>query len=114
VMGITFKENCPDIRNSKVADLVKELETWGVKVVVADPWANAEEVKHEYGIDLGSIDASNKVDSLVVAVGHNEFRAMTPQQLKDLCRAEKPVLGDIKALFDRHAATDVGFTVFRF
>lgn len=114
VMGITFKENCPDIRNSKVADLVKELETWGVKVVVADPWANAEEVKHEYGIDLGSIDASNKVDSLVVAVGHNEFRAMTPEQLKDLCRAEKPVLGDIKALFDRHSAADAGFTVFRF
>jgi UDP-N-acetyl-D-galactosamine dehydrogenase len=113
-MGITFKENCPDIRNSKVADLVKELETWGVKVVVADPWANAEEVKHEYGIDLGGIDASNKVDSLVVAVGHNEFRTMTPEQLKGLCRSEKPVLGDIKALFDRHAVADVGFTVFRF
>jgi UDP-N-acetyl-D-galactosamine dehydrogenase len=114
VMGITFKENCPDIRNSKVADLIKELKIWGVKVVVADPWANAEEVKHEYGIDLGSIDASNKVDSLVIAVGHNEFRAMTPEQLRDLCRSEKPVLGDIKALFDRHAAADVGFTVFRF
>lgn len=114
VMGITFKENCPDIRNSKVADLVKELETWGVKVVVADPWANAEEVKQEYGIDLGGIDASNKVDSLVVAVGHNEFRSMTPEQLKGLCRSEKPVLGDIKALFDRHAVADVGFTVFRF
>jgi len=113
VMGITFKENCPDIRNSKVADLVKELVSWGVKVVVTDPWANAEEVKHEFGIDLCSIDASNKVDSLVVAVGHNQFRAMTPEQLKDLCRAEKPVLGDIKSLYDRHAAADTGFSVFR-
>lgn len=114
VMGITFKENCPDIRNSKVADLVTELKTWGVKVVVVDPWANADEVKHEYNIDLGKIDSSNKVDSLVIAVKHEEFRAMTPQQLKNLCRAEKPVLGDIKALFNRQAAVDAGFTVFRF
>lgn len=114
VMGITFKENCPDIRNSKVADLVKELENWGVKVVVTDPWASAEEVKHEYGVQLGTIDESNKVDSLVVAVGHNEFRAMVPDQLKKLCKTDKPVLADVKALYNRHEATNAGFTVFRF
>jgi len=114
VMGITFKENCPDIRNSKVADLVKELENWGANVVVADPWANPEEVAHEYGIQLGNIDSSAKVDSLVVAVGHNEFRSMKPGELKILCRTEKPVLADIKALYDRHDAADAGFTVFRF
>lgn len=114
VMGITFKENCPDIRNSKVADLVKELENWGAKVVVTDPWANPEEVSHEYGINLGRIDASNKVDSLVVAVGHNEFRTMTPDQLKTLCRTEKAVLADVKALYNRHDAANAGFTVFRF
>jgi UDP-N-acetyl-D-galactosamine dehydrogenase len=68
VMGITFKENCPDIRNSKVADLVKELQAWGCKVVVTDPWANAEEVQHEYGITLGHISPDQPVDSLVVAV----------------------------------------------
>jgi UDP-N-acetyl-D-galactosamine dehydrogenase len=113
VMGITFKENCPDIRNSKAIDLVNELQTWGVKVVVTDPWANAEEVKHEYGIDLGCIDTLNKVDSLVIAVGHSEFRNLTPRQLKNLCRADKPVLGDIKALFDRHVSADAGLTVFR-
>jgi UDP-N-acetyl-D-galactosamine dehydrogenase len=114
VMGITFKENCPDIRNSKVADLVRELENWGVKVVVRDPWASAEEVKHEYGVNLGTIDESNKVDSLVVAVGHNEFRAMSPDQLKKLCKTNKPVLADIKALYNRHEAANAGFTVFRF
>lgn len=114
VMGITFKENCPDIRNSKVADLVKELESWGANVVVTDPWANPEEVTHEYGIQLGNIDSSAKVDSLVVAVGHNEFRAMKPGELKALCRTEKPVLADIKALYDRKDAADAGFTVFRF
>jgi UDP-N-acetyl-D-galactosamine dehydrogenase len=113
VMGITFKENCPDIRNSKVADLVRELEIWGVKVVVTDPWASAEEVKHEYGIQLGTIDESNKVDSLVVAVGHNEFRAMAPYQLKNLCKTDKPVLADVKALYNRHEAASAGFTVFR-
>jgi UDP-N-acetyl-D-galactosamine dehydrogenase len=114
VMGITFKENCPDVRNSKVADLVKELQQWGAKVVVADPWAEADEVKREYGIDLGSIDASNKVDSLVVAVGHHEFRSMTLAQLRDLCKTDKPVLADIKSLYDRHHAAAVGFTVYRF
>lgn len=113
VMGVTFKENCPDIRNSKVADLVKELENWGANVVAIDPWANPEEVAREYGIRLGSIDESNKVDSLVVAVGHNEFRAMTPAQLKMLCRSGKPVLADVKALYNRHDAADAGFTVFR-
>ena len=113
VMGITFKENCPDIRNSKVADLVKELENWGAKVVVTDPWANSEEVKHEYGISLGVIDESNKVDSLVVAVGHGEFRSISPRQLKNLCQLEKPVLADIKALYNRHDAAEAGFTVFR-
>jgi UDP-N-acetyl-D-galactosamine dehydrogenase len=114
VLGITFKENCPDIRNSKVADLVRELEHWGVEVVVSDPWANAEEVRHEYGISLGTIDPSHPVDSLVVAVGHHEFRTMDLTAMRTLCRHDRPVLADIKALFDRHAAAELGFTVFRF
>lgn len=113
VQGITFKENCPDIRNSKVADLVVELENWGVKVVVSDPWADAGEVFHEYGIRLGTIDEMHPVDALIVAVGHNEFRREHPSELRTLCRGDKPVLGDLKALFDRHAAAAAGFTVFR-
>lgn len=113
VQGITFKENCPDIRNSKVADLVLELENWGVRVVVDDPWANPEEVMHEYGIQLGQIDPDHPVDSLIVAVGHNEFRREDVRELKSLCRGEKPVLGDLKSLYDRHATAAAGFTVFR-
>ena len=113
VQGITFKENCPDIRNSKVADLVAELESWGVKVVVTDPWADADEVAHEYGIRLGTIDAAHPVDALIVAVGHNEFRRENPAELRAFCRGDKPVLGDLKCLFDRHAAAAAGFTVFR-
>jgi UDP-N-acetyl-D-galactosamine dehydrogenase len=115
VMGITFKENCPDIRNSKVADLVKELQSWGVTVVVTDPWADAAEVKHEYGIELGEVNAQNPVDSLVIAVGHQEFRALTPDTLKSYCTTDhQPVAADLKTLYDRHAMAKVGFTVFRF
>ena len=115
VMGITFKENCPDIRNSKVADLVKELQAWGVTVVVADPWADAEEVQHEYGIELGEISAQNPVDSLVIAVGHKEFRELTPETLRSYCSTKnKAVAADLKTLFDRHEMVDAGFTVFRF
>lgn len=113
VMGITFKENCPDIRNSKVADLIKEFQAWGAEVVVADPWADAEEVKHEYGVELGTIDANNPVDSLVVAVGHHEFRELTAQQLRSFVRTEKPVLADVKSLYERDAVAAAGFTVFR-
>ena len=113
ILGITFKENCPDIRNSKVADLVRELESWGVNVVVTDPWADRDEVEHEYGIGLGTVDTTNPVDALVVAVGHHEFRDLNPLELKALCRTDKPVLADLKSLYDRHAAAKAGFTVFR-
>lgn len=115
VMGITFKENCPDIRNSKVADLVRELEAWGVTVVVADPWADAAEVKHEYGINLGSISPEQPVDSLVIAVGHKEYRALDAATLKSLCsKAHQPVLADLKSLYDRHELSAAGLSVFRF
>ncbi|EHU1307231.1 Vi polysaccharide biosynthesis UDP-N-acetylglucosamine C-6 dehydrogenase TviB [Acinetobacter baumannii] len=113
VLGVTFKENCPDIRNSKVADLIKELEFWGAQVVVADPWADAEEVKHEYGVELGTVNAQNPVDSLIVAVGHSEFRSLSASELRSYVKVEKPVLADVKSLFDRTQMSDVGFTVFR-
>ncbi len=113
VLGITFKENCPDIRNSKVVDMVQEFEAWGATVVVVDAWANAEEVQHEYGLQLGTIDAQNPVDALVVAVGHNEYRQALPADLRALCRGDKPVLADVKSLFDRAKAAKAGFTVFR-
>ncbi len=113
VLGITFKENCPDIRNSKVVDMVKEFEAWGVKVAISDPWANAEEVAHEYGLKLGEVNSDHPVDSLVVAVGHNEYRNTKPKDLRPLCKGSHPVLADIKSLYDRHDAANAGFTVFR-
>jgi len=113
VLGITFKENCPDIRNSKVVDMVREFEAWGTKVVVADTWANAEEVAHEYGLQLGKVDVEHPVDTLVVAVGHNEYRKLSPAELRLLCRGNMPVLADVKCLYNRHDVAKVGFTVFR-
>lgn len=113
VLGITFKENCPDIRNSKVVDMVREFESWGANVVVADPWASADEVMDEYGLTLGRIDADNPVDTLVVAVGHNQFRDATPAELRAFCRSERPVLADVKSLYCRQQVAEVGLTVFR-
>lgn len=113
VLGVTFKENCPDIRNSKVADLIREFEAWGAQVVVADPWADADEVKHEYGVELGQVNAEHPVDALVVAVGHNEFRNLSAAELKSYVRSNQPVLADVKGLFDRIRMTEQGFTVFR-
>jgi UDP-N-acetyl-D-galactosamine dehydrogenase len=113
MLGITFKENCPDIRNSKVVDMVREFETWGVTVVIEDTWANAQDVALEYGLKLCSINAAHPVDSLVVAVGHNDYRKLSPIQLRTLCRGEQPVLADVKSLYNRHDAAAAGFTVFR-
>jgi UDP-N-acetyl-D-galactosamine dehydrogenase len=113
VLGVTFKENCPDTRNSKVVDIVRELQSWGVEVVVADPHADGHELHEEYGLSLGTVDPAHQVDALVVAVAHSEFRAMTPQQLRGLVRSEHPVLIDVKSLYRRADLEAAGFHVWR-
>lgn len=113
ILGITFKENCPDIRNSKIVDVITEFKQWGINVAVCDPWADAEEVKQEYGIDLVDVHDKNQVDSLIVAVGHNEFRHLSASELRTWVRGEKPVLADVKSLFNRDEMLEQGFTVFR-
>jgi UDP-N-acetyl-D-galactosamine dehydrogenase len=113
IMGITFKENCPDIRNSKVVDLVTELQKWSVEVIVEDPWADPEEVWQEYGLRTGRIGGDKCVDALVVAVGHKEFRETRLADLRARCRSERPVLADLKSLYNRHQAEAAGFTVFK-
>lgn len=113
VLGITFKENCPDIRNSKVADMIKEFKEWGTNVLVVDPWANEDEVKHEYDIELSKLDSIAGVDSIVIAVGHDEFRALSPKVLKSFVKGDKPVFTDVKSIFSKELVTSEGFTVFR-
>ena len=113
VLGVTFKENCPDIRNSKVIDMVREFQAWGAHVVVADPWAEAAEVAREHGIQLEPIDGDHPVDALVVAVGHTQYRELALDVLRSYCRSAQPVLADVKSLYDRREAAVLGFDVFR-
>ena len=113
VMGITFKENCPDIRNTKIVDVVYELRNWGIKVIVVDPWADQAEVQKIYGIKLGKINKTNKVDSLIVAVGHNEFRSKLPIDLKSFCKGRNPILADVKSIYNKEDLIKQGFSVFR-
>lgn len=113
IMGFTFKENCPDIRNTKIIDLIHELENWGLNVVVNDPIANPISVAKEYNINLVTLNEFIALDSLVVAVGHNEYRSMLPFQLKMLCKAKKPILADIKAIYDKQEVINAGFLPFR-
>jgi UDP-N-acetyl-D-galactosamine dehydrogenase len=114
VLGITFKENCPDIRNSKVVDLIEELREWNIKVIISDCWADPDEVKREYGLDLGIIDSLNPVDSLIVAVGHREYRDLSSKDLKNYCHWKfSPVLADLKSLYNPQELVSLGFSVFR-
>jgi UDP-N-acetyl-D-glucosamine/UDP-N-acetyl-D-galactosamine dehydrogenase len=103
VLGITFKENCPDVRNTRVVDIVHSLSDYGCRVDVVDPWADAGEVKHEYGIDLTTHPASGAYDAVIAAVKHNQFAAMTAGQVRALCK-ENSVIYDIKRVLPRELA----------
>ncbi len=96
VLGITFKENCPDIRNSRVIDIIRELESFGIRVEVYDPLADRDEVQHEYGLTL--VDApQSDYDGVVLAVGHAEFRALDWSQLKK----KETAVYDVKGFLDK-------------
>ncbi len=107
VLGITFKENCPDIRNSKVVDVVRELQKYGAKVDIYDPWAESRECRHEYGLRLTRSLQRNGYDVAVVAVAHREFRELGAAGVRRLCR-KNHVVYDIKHLF---AASEVDGTL---
>ncbi|UVD79130.1 nucleotide sugar dehydrogenase [Myroides albus] len=99
ILGVTFKENCPDVRNTKVADIYKELKKFGVSVDVHDPWAKAEEVKHEYGIQLKeSLPIDKKYEAVIIAVAHQQFLTLN---LKDLT-VNNAVVFDTKACLERN------------
>ncbi|MDM1521192.1 nucleotide sugar dehydrogenase [Myroides odoratimimus] len=98
ILGVTFKENCPDVRNTKVADIYKELKKFGVNVDVYDPWAKAEEVSHEYGIEIEEILPENKkYEAVIIAVAHQQFLTL---ELKKLT-VDKAVVFDTKACLER-------------
>ena len=103
VMGLTFKENCPDTRNSKVIDIIRRLKEYDINPIITDSWADSYVAKSEYGVDLTAWEDVPKADCIIVAVGHNEFRSMSIMQLKDLFKKtlldEEKVLLDVKSLY---------------
>jgi UDP-N-acetyl-D-galactosamine dehydrogenase len=100
VLGLTFKENCPDLRNTRVVDVVEELRDYGMQVDVHDPWANVAEAQHEYGLDLIGTPAAGAYDGVVLAVAHATFRAAGPAVLRGYGR-DGGVFCDLKSVFAR-------------
>jgi UDP-N-acetyl-D-glucosamine/UDP-N-acetyl-D-galactosamine dehydrogenase len=100
ILGLTFKENCPDLRNTRVVDLVKEFEDYGAEVDVWDPWVDAGEAQHEYGISPISEPKAAHYDAIVVAVAHREFAKLSTEDLRAFGR-ENAVLYDIKAILNK-------------
>lgn len=114
ILGITFKENCPDTRNSKVVDIINRLREYDIFPIVSDKWADASVAKQEYGVDLVAFDQLPKADCVIVAVGHNEYRSMSTHQLKRLFKDvpdDEKVLVDVKSLYrmDELKASGVRF-----
>ena len=103
ILGITFKENCPDTRNSKVVDIINRLKEYDINPVVTDSWADAEVAKHEYNVDLVDWKDIPKADCVIVAVGHNEYRSMSMMQIKQLYKSDlsdkEKVFLDVKSLY---------------
>lgn len=116
ILGITFKENCPDVRNSKVIDIIKRLNEYGILPDVIDPWADIKEVKNEYHIDLKQLKDIQNIDCLVLAVAHNEFKTMNLQDMnsffKKLPNSEK-VFIDLKNICSLSELTFSGYNFWR-
>ncbi len=112
VLGLTFKENCPDIRNSKIIDIIRELQEYGLKVQIADPLADTDTAHHEYGITLTEFAQLTPAIAVIVAVAHHFYRSLSPADLLGLM-SEQPVLVDVKALYDPASITTAGIRLWR-
>ena len=112
VLGLTFKENCPDLRNSKVAELIDELKSYGVELHIHDPVADAEEARHEYGVELESWESLPRAEVIIAAVSHQEFieKSISDFQSKVI---EKGCFIDVKSQFDQEALNKIGLSVWR-
>ena len=100
ILGLTFKENCPDTRNSKVDDIIKRLNEYDIDPIVVDPWASERDAMHEYGVKLSKLEDVKDVDCIIVAVAHNEFKKLTINDLKKLCKKDsESILIDVKGLY---------------
>ncbi|MBU5613363.1 nucleotide sugar dehydrogenase [Geomonas azotofigens] len=112
VLGLTFKEDCPDLRNSKVIDIIHELQDYGLEVQVCDSLADPDEARHEYGITLVPADRLQTAEAVVVAVAHEEYRRLTPEQLKAMMNGS-PLVIDVKGILDVAQLAEWGIRLWR-
>ena len=112
VLGLTFKEDCPDLRNSKVIDVIRELQSFGLDVHVHDPVASPEEAHEEYGVHLVEWDRLPRADAIVAAVAHKEYSARPLPEITAKL-VDRGCFIDVKALFDRRGLEESGYTVWR-
>ena len=112
VLGLTFKEDCPDLRNSRVIDVIQELESYGAKVYVHDPVAEAKEARHEYGVDLVSWENLPKAAAIVMAVSHREFKTRPTSDFLSKLETDG-VITDVKSMLDPADFSDTGISVWR-
>jgi len=112
VLGLTFKENCADLRNSRVIDVIDELKSYGIEVLVHDPVAECEDARHEYGVELVGLAGLRDLDAIVVAVAHSQFAAMTPAELAAMAAPGVPLI-DVKSIYDRDAVAASGLSHWR-
>ncbi len=117
ILGLTFKENCPDTRNSKVEDIINRLEEYDIKPVVIDPWASERDARIEYGVELAPMEDANEADCIILAVAHNEFKNLTWEQIDAMYRNEsspdEKVLIDVKGIRNIREAKERGFRYWR-
>ena len=113
MLGFTFKENCPDTRNTKIIDIVNELKEYGITPVIADPEADAAEAKHLYGIEFVDIDSIKDMDAVILAVAHDEFKSLSMEDIAKLFGEGQKVLLDIKGLLNRKEYEAAGYSYWR-
>ena len=114
ILGLTFKENCPDTRNSKVDDIIKRLNEFDINPIIVDPWASERDAMHEYGVTLTKLEDVKDVDCVIVAVAHNEFKALSVDDLKKLYKkGTEQVLIDVKGLYKIKELTASGMKWWR-
>lgn len=112
LLGLTFKEDCPDLRNSRVIDIIDELKDYGIEVSVTDPVADRVEALEEYGVSLKAFAELPKADAVVVAVAHEEYRSMSPENMKGLMNTDASLI-DVKSVYDDGFYSKVGAKVWR-
>lgn len=113
VLGFTFKENCPDTRNTRVIDIINELKEYGVSPKVVDPIASAEDVYKEYGLKLNELEECQDIDVLVIATAHDEYKEITLSQLKNMLSNEQSIIFDIKGILNKDEVEKYGHSYWR-